>query len=314
MASSVTVAQLRTQVMPVPGKLCPLAEAYKSQMDLLDLYYISINPNPMALDYILRNPKHCPMYGIMSGLSRNPGAIAFLEKNKSFIISSNLSENPNLSQKLFDIILKERRTAYYYEYLCSNPSDVVVDYLLNNPDNINWYYFSKNTNKRAVAYLKKNKDKINWSCLSGNESNKAICLLKENPEFIDSDQLSLNSNPRAFDLLLTLPGDCINYNNLSANTNPKAVAYLIKNKPEEINWSLFSKNPAAMSYLMTNLEKVNFTTLWANPAIFQIDEQAVCKERSDAIKEQLVGIFMSPDRIDRLREKGVSFREIMDNL
>lgn len=266
MASSITVAQ----VTPVSGKLCPLAEAHKSQ---LDLYYISINPGTMALDYILRNPKKCPMYGIMCGLSRNPGAIAFLEKNKSFIIPNHLFENPNLSQALFDFAMNEFYSNYYYkELLSSNPSDAVVNYLLNNPDKIDWYYFSKNTNEKAVAFLKKNKANINWSCLSGNTSNKAIRLLKEHPVRIDVDQLSLNSNPKAFELLLTFPDNCINYNNLSGNSNPEAVAYLIKNKPEEINWRMFSRNPAAMPYLEAHPEKVNFQTFWENPAIFVIDE------------------------------------------
>ena len=311
--SSITVAQLRAQVTPVLGKLCPLAEARKSQ---LDVYYLSNNRNPMALDYILRNPKNCPMHHVMFGLSHNPIAIAYLETHKNMIALSELFQNPNLSQDLFEILLKGYTTAYYYEHLYSNPSDVVVDYLLNNPHtiNVNWYYFSKNTNERAVAYLKKNEKNINWSCLSGNESNGAIRLLIENRERIDFDRLSLNSNPKAFELLLTFPDDCINYINLSANTNPKAVAYLIQNRPDEINWCLFSKNPAAMPYLVTNPEKVHFQTLWENPAIFQIDEQSICKERSDAIKEQLLSIFMSPDRVDKLREKGVSFREIVDNL
>jgi hypothetical protein len=311
MATSVTVAQLRAQVSPVLSKLCPLAEAHKSQ---LDLYYLSNNCNPMALDYILRNPKVCHMSCVMFGLSRNPVAIAFLETHKDMIIPIWLFQNPNLSKDLFDTVLKEKPTAHYYELLYCNPSDVVVDYLLKRPDKIEWYYFSKNTNERAVAYLKKNEENINWSCLSGNTSNGAICLLKENRERIDFDQLSLNSNPKAFELLLTFPDDCINYNNLSANTNPKAVAYLIQNRPDEIKWCLFSKNPTAMPYLVANPEKVHFQTLWENPAIFQIDEQAVCKERSDIMKPLLLSIFMDPDRVDRLREKGVSFKEIVDNL
>ena len=206
------------------------------------------------------------------------------------------------------------RASYYYELLNCNPSDVVVDYLLKMPEKIESYYFSKNTNEKAVAFLKKNKANINWSCLSGNTSNKAIRLLKEHPERIDVDQLSLNSNPKAFELLLTFPDDCINYSNLSANTNPKAVDHLIKNRPDEINWRLFSENPTAMPYLVANPEKIDFQTLWENPAIFQIDEKAVCKERSDIMKPLLLSIFMDPDRIDRLREKDVSFKEIMSNI
>ena len=99
----------------------------------LDLYYLSINPN----------------------------AIDLLKENKNYINWSALSYNINAIE-----ILKENLHKINWFYLSSNPN--VIEILKDNLDKINWDILSCNPN--AIDILKENPNKINWVLLSSNPS------------------------------------------------------------------------------------------------------------------------------------------------
>ncbi len=80
--------------------------------------------------------------------------------------------------KLRDWIDKDK-----LNYYCLSENEKAIDYLLENPELIEWNLFSRNSNPIAIELLEKNKHKINWSILSYNEN--AIELLKRNPDKID---------------------------------------------------------------------------------------------------------------------------------
>lgn len=315
MAYSVTNQDLRHQIVPAPWKLTAFAQENISKMSI---YYLAENPSPAAFHYIQQHHSDSPHIGLLYiKLCQNPEMIAYIENstNTDYLCHAILM-NPNLSTKVLEMILALKTISenHLYQVMSANPSNVAVDYMIErHPDKIWWDEWSKNANPRAVAFLKKNPTRINYSYLSGNTSNEAMRLLAAHPERIDFDELSMNSNPLAFKLLMKYESE-INYNNLAANSNPEAMAYSFKNSQWSQNLRLLSRNPSAITYLETNPEKVDWSVFWKNPAIFEKDYHAVVKERMPQLKEQLMQVALDPDRIDRLVEKGIPFKEIIDNL
>ena len=322
MAFPITIQELREQIIPAPMKLSAFAESRKSRIDSM---YLADNPSPAAFDYIQQHYADSPYTNLLHrGLTKNPAAIAYIEKNTGTdaedFLNAPIFTNPHLSAKVLAMMLPlyNITAANFYELMSANPSNVAVDYMIeHHADKICWHEWSRNSNPRAVAFLRKNLTKINYSYLSGNTSNEAMRILEVNPALIDFDELSMNSNPRAFKLLLE-HADQINYNNLAANKNPKAVAYLFTHAPKEypygINYRLLSSNPAAITYLEANPHRVVFPNFWQNPAIFEKDYHAVAQERMPLLQEELLLVACHPDRIDRWVKMGVTKREIIDTL
>ena len=205
--------------------------------------------------------------------SLNPSAVAYLEAHPEKMIMGNACANPKLSAKLFYHMLQTFPIDLLdYRALSFNPSDAVVDYMINNPQRIDWDMFSGNSNPKAVALLQQHYARINWSWLSMNECDAAVRMLEKNQHLIDFDALSSNSNSRAVKLLSLYP-ERIHYGRLAGNKNPLAMNLLMQNdpEPEYMNWYALSKNPAAMDILKANPDKINFISFWRNPAIFEID-------------------------------------------
>jgi hypothetical protein len=278
------------------------------------------NPSPAAFHYIRQHYSDFPDIGLLYiKLSQNPEMIAYIENSTDIddYFCNAILMNPNLSTKVLEMILSIKTISdnHLYQVMSANPSNAAVDYMIElHPNKISWDEWSKNANPRAVAFLKKNPTKINYSYLSGNTSNEAMRLLSAHPERIDFDELSMNPNPLAFKLLMKYESE-INYNNLAANSNPEAMAYsLFKSSQWSQNFRLLSKNPSAITYLEANPEKVDWSVFWKNPAIFEKDYYAVVREQMPKLKEQLIQVVLDPDRIDRLVEKGIPFKEIIDNL
>ena len=320
---ALTIETLRTQVAPMESKyVCKLRSIVHNYS--WDSYNLSCNPNPVTIDFINQHRNLFEIKGnhevnTILSKSQNSNAIAYLEKNPENIVIHALFGNPAITQKLLDTVIDNyppHNLVNYYAYLASNPSDVAVSYLLEHPDKIDWMYFSENSNPRAIALLRDNIDKINWFYLSCNESDEAIELLESYPDKICYDLLSSNSTPRAFELLIKCPEN-IYHRRMCANKNPKAVAYLIKHRDSlQLDWYKLSENPAAIEYLEAHPDNIVLSTFLTNPAIFELNYQAICEEKSQKmnLKEQLMMVALHPDRIDRLVKQGLSREEIIDNL
>ena len=148
--ASITIQQLRQQIVPAASNFSPFALKYIENLDKVCLAW---NRSSAAFAYI---QKHRPNFLCM--MISHPAAIAYLENTDENIsyLSNAVLENPKISKKLLDIQLAQNNTPDFYYILSNNPSDVAVDHLLDNPEKINWHKFCANTNSRAVAFIKKN--------------------------------------------------------------------------------------------------------------------------------------------------------------
>jgi hypothetical protein len=204
-----------------------------------------------------------------SQLSRNEGAIKIIKEHLRFedtipleiyndLDSSNIIDWGGLAAnpKALSIITKfiEKYIQYediddeehpYYRYakhfddiwrnLSKNPTDAAIKYLNEKyPEKINWRAFSGNP--KAIKYLNDpiNYERIDWSKLSKNTA--AIDLLKENIEKIDWYYISCNTNPKAMELIRVK----FEQELLDAENN---TLHLLSSH-EKLNWSELSKNPA----------------------------------------------------------------------
>jgi hypothetical protein len=141
----------------------------------------------------------------------------------------------------------------------SNTNDKIVNFLINNPRHINWYYLSKNPNEIAVDFMLKNPDKIVSSGLSQNTNKKAleylmsdekhICMeILENPDDTAVDYILANTN------MISSPDSMF-----SRNTNDRAVRYMLDH-PEVIEWDqfTFNSNDIAVDYMINNYRNIKF--------------------------------------------------------
>ncbi len=70
------------------------------------------------------------------------------------------------------LFIEENKHLINKYILNNNTADGAIEYLINNPDKINWEKFSENKNDKAVEYLIKNPDKIDWYYFLQNENTK----------------------------------------------------------------------------------------------------------------------------------------------
>jgi hypothetical protein len=138
-------------------------------------------------------------------------------------------------------------------------------------------FLSENAN--AIDFLKENRQRIVLNTLSANTNEDAIELLMEKIDSADIDWAALSKNPNAIEILKANPKKIV-WDYFCANTNPEAIEMLkaiveneenlsIKSYREKheysqkyINWSVLSKNPAAIEILRfaLNEEKRYFET------------------------------------------------------
>jgi hypothetical protein len=77
-----------------------------------------------------------------------------------------------------------------------------------------------------------------------------------------------------------------------------------------ICWDCASKNPELIHLLSQNEDKVNWSVLTLNPAIFDYDYQTLAKERTRIIEEDLLMNTLHPRRIKALLDAGFSIDDI----
>jgi hypothetical protein len=102
-----------------------------------------------------------------------------------------------------------------------------LEFLINNPEKIKWYYLS--SNNKAIELVKKNPDKNNWIYISYNKNYKTIELIMKNK-------------------------DKINWSRLSANKN---VIEILERNPNKIVYSFLSSNPSIFTYDYEAMRKNN---------------------------------------------------------
>lgn len=167
-------------------------------------------------------------------------------------------------------------------------SDTAVEYLIENPDEIDWFELSNNPNIKAMKYcidnnviysrnLSKVRDeefmrylmmspntKLDLLELSQNPSNTVADFFVQNPDVIQALDLEYNTNPRVVEFLLENL-DKIDFGTFSSNSNDRAVDYMLAN-PDKIDFDGLSSNTndRAVEYLLQYPEKINWMNFSGN--------------------------------------------------
>ena len=160
-----------------------------------------------------------------------------------------------------------------------------------------WFMLSENPS--VVSLLFKNQDKISVTLLLSNPNPKVLPLIKsklnENPNL---PNILFQSNPNTFELIRMHE---IHWPTLCSNTHPKAIALLQQmiddGRSNELDWNILSTNPAAISILETNQDKIIWKTLSSNPAAMHL-----LLEHQDKIKYMQLCKNTHPLAIELIKE------------
>ena len=123
-------------------------------------------------------------------------------------------------------------------------------------------------NPNAIKILEENTNKINWIYFSRNYNGLKI-LLKNTHN--------------------------ICWYQLSRNENPDVIKVLAENK-DKIDWRFLSANPIAMKLLSENPHKICWFHFSKNPAIFQLDYEAM-RIANQGMEEELLKEVLKPSRV-----------------
>ena len=277
-------------------------------------------------------------------LSKNHGAITFLEKYPHKIKWNNLMENSNieelyyLNKNIFNnysvylllfFKIEEIENNYFnkinWNLLSMNPNAIKL--LINNIDKINWNSLSSNPNihdfvkKIKKKYYKNSRiylEKLNWSLLSLNPN--AIELLTEYPDKIYWENLFKNKsvylfyqkNEKIFNKVMKN-----NINTFLLSTNPYALPILLEDK-KYICWYEFSKlnHPDAIELLKINPNKIDWNGLSENthPEAIELLEQNLDKINWYSLSSNPSAIHILKQNINKIDWKILSSNSNAFNL
>jgi len=240
-------------------------------------YYLSENPNPVAVELLSHHPNMINWY-LLSG---NPAAIHLLEANADKINWAKFSSNqhPDAIQLLEQHLLDK---PICWSYLSENPAAISI--LEKNQDKIDWIWLSRNP--AAFRLMSENPDKIRWPQVCDNTNPDILQLLEPELEKYMNREINwyaLSSNPAALYILKEYPHK-IDWCGLCKNPNPEAIAFLQYNlmcppihnpNPPKIDWSALSQNPSprAIQLLERNPSFIDWDWLSTNPAAFRLLEE-----------------------------------------
>jgi hypothetical protein len=284
------------------------------------------NKNPRVITIMRRYPQYIN-WELISGHCSH-AAIKLLRQNLHKIVFHNLYQNTcsDAFRLLKDINYPIQNMTF--SQLVKNNCDEAVNILLEHKNNFKedlyWSFINANDNKMIIDYLLENPNEIQANLLCVNKNPRALDILeniieglengtldKENSKYqISSLELSENPCDRAIDILEKYP-KYISYPNLALNTNPRATKLLL-NKLDSLSPSLksnigillsYNMNPSIVNLLLKyNVKYVsNFYTRlnYANEGIFEIvgyNYEAI-KERMSIIEEELMARVWHPSRV-----------------
>jgi hypothetical protein len=253
---------------------------------------LSMSNNPVILSFLSKHPKNIDWTRLHWNV--NDDAIRIFENNLDRVQWHNLS--PNYNPLAIHLLEKNlHRIGINWSDLSGNPN--AIHLLEKNLDKINWDILSSNHN--AIHLLEQNMDKINWCNLSLNHN--AIHLLEKNisRHDIDFSELVFNTNPKALDLIEKhidrVPKD-IDLHRLAS-----------RHIHSEFYNSYYGKdyNCIPMIRKMYEHGKISLKDLKdivpnINPeSIYELDYQAMSKDRTKIIFEELMSKALHPTRISK---------------
>ena len=246
--------------------------------------------NPHAADFILENITD---YHIRNGsikfyslcLNRSDKIIDYIdEKINEYIVyypeetvnNLLLNFNPrvlNIIKKIISIAKKTHIHSFndkYFHFLIENDlilfhnlsseclsrlnSDISLNFLENNIDNIDWGELSRNPHDRAIALLEKNIDRVDWDYICQNKNPRCEKIIRDNISRIEFSSLCMYTN-----LIAILKDNYkkIDWRCLSRNENDEALLFLRENV-HMIDWGNFFYNSKCYDIVIENLESIKY--------------------------------------------------------
>lgn len=142
--------------------------------------HMCTNSNPDIIRF-LSMPQCLPhLNWVFLSLNECPEVVTLFERYPDRVIWSVVGMN-RCEQVASFIVRNIHRMTHNMNVLCSNPSTVIVDYLLDHPQQIEFVYFSSNCNDKAVdALLHVFYDDVCWETFAQNKNPRAIQYVYEN--------------------------------------------------------------------------------------------------------------------------------------
>lgn len=243
-------------------------ELEEQQDTVMFLDWNFLSGNPSAIPLLEKEAQHNPNRICWSALSGNPAATPLLETNTKNINWKILYLNPSAMELL------EKNGECYLYYLSRNPSAIpLLEKQVETQGHLfNWEHLSdKPYASNILKYALKNKiDKICWEGLCQNPN--IVDILSDFDEEMYLHKINwavLSANPSAISLLEKYP-EKINWYVLSRNHNATELLFnKAKENPDALSWDWISKNPGATDFLPHFLDRIDWNTLFENPAIFE---------------------------------------------
>jgi hypothetical protein len=291
-------------------------EKYPEKIEEIQSYafWQELCQNPYAIHIIEKNLHKIPN-NYWGAIAKNENAIHLIEKNldklncigfnskfqRSYVCWDNLSENPAAIS-----FLKKNVDKISWEFLMKNPNAIQIyeDYP-EKIEEIQSYAFWQELcqNPYAIHIIEKNLHKIpdhGWAALVKNEN--AIHLIEKNLDKLD--YIGLNS-------LYQRTYVC--WERLSEN--PAAISFLKKNI-DKIRWEHLIKNPNAIQIYEDYPEKMwnylwylDYENISVDMPIFELDYDAI-EKRCSIYKEELIAIALHPSRIEKYLNQGIPFKDL----
>ena len=240
-----------------------------------------------------------PVSPIWLSQNSHPGAIQFLMANPQYIIWSWISANPSAMQ-----LIHANPDKININTLNSNPR--AIDRIT--PDNVNWYWFGKNSALFQSNFITKKLLLTNITNLTENKSVEAHEFMLCHKDFPMYTEF-VAYNPYAFKHVLEHdPAMCSQLRPDFLSENPEAIEFIAAT-PEKIYWPKFCKNPAAIPYIQRNTDKIS-PSIWKNPGIFELDYQAMSIQRTGILLEELMAKSLHPLRIERWLMNGMDLDDL----
>ena len=79
---------------------------------------------------------------------------------------------------------------------------------------------------------------------------------------------------------------------------------MILSNPDNVQWYWLFENSIAIDILKNNQDKINWYMFSQNPAIFELDFQAMSIDRSALIRDELLSLALRPERVAKWHAQG----------
>jgi hypothetical protein len=225
--------------------ICNLLEDKKRKKQEIDIYIISklaTNTNTRVLELLFEFEEQFKY-----------------EQEIWYELATN--SNPYVFQKFLEKMDEHEhfRKNFSFSELCLSFNKQTVDWVLKNPQYINYNLLSRNP--YAIDHLLENKKNIDWKNLSLNPHSKAVQLLKKNKTKINLENLALNKSEEAIDLLKEIMTCEAKFSRFSK-------------KQKEMIYKNLHVNPYAIDIILDFYKDKDIKDkdikdkLWINPSIF----------------------------------------------